>query len=63
MRRQGVVRPDTWVQFQKHAQRRYTVGRLLFFEVGHLTVYPFSLGVVRLRRMTFQNAGWLILDL
>src|SRR5579864_6314501 len=52
VRQHGVVRPDTSVQFQKHVVTQYTVGRLLSGALP-LRVYPFSSGVVRLRRMTF----------
>ena len=48
-----MVRPDTREQFQKHVVTQYTAGRLLS-EMSPLRFYPFSLGVVRLRRMTFQ---------
>src|SRR5258707_6125481 len=53
-RQQGVVRPDTSVQFQKHVMAQYTVGRL-FSGTLPLRFYPFSYGVVRQRRMTFQS--------
>jgi len=39
--------------FQEHVVTQYTVGRLLSGTLP-LRVYPFSCGVVRLRRMTFQ---------
>src|SRR5712692_10340482 len=54
-RQQGVVRPDTSVQFQKHVMAQYTVGRL-FSGTLALRFYPFSYGVVRSQRMTFQCA-------
>jgi len=56
MRQQGVVRPDTSVQFQKHALTQYSVGRLLSGTLP-LRFYPFSCGVVRQRRMAFQSWG------